>query len=222
MLSFQSLIWVWAIVKSNSVPRTSLIVFLLMVFTWVHHHSLRSDQYFCLVLAIYESIFLEHLNTFVVEPIDDILIFSMFEEIYIGHLALMLKTWENHLCVIMKYVFWMFEVTFSLWFTCNCWKMSPWIQEEFSLFLGNHLELVMHVRIILEMIGCCLHLLGNFLCAQKATDWFIQQREEVQDLHYLLSRSPNKISVVFHCNNLLLCNCLWAIAILLIFWSLTM
>jgi hypothetical protein len=32
MLSFQSLIWVWAIVKSNSVPRTILMVFLLVVF----------------------------------------------------------------------------------------------------------------------------------------------------------------------------------------------
>jgi hypothetical protein len=40
----------------------------------------------------YESTFLEHLNKLVVEPIDDILIFSMFEEIYIGHLAIMLET----------------------------------------------------------------------------------------------------------------------------------
>jgi hypothetical protein len=51
-----------------------------------------SDQYFCLVPAIYESIFLEHLNKLVVEPIDDILIFSMFEDIHIGHLAIMLET----------------------------------------------------------------------------------------------------------------------------------
>jgi hypothetical protein len=36
--------------------------------------------------------------------------------------------------------------------------------------LGNHLELVMHVRIILEMTGCCLHLLENSLYAQQATD----------------------------------------------------
>jgi hypothetical protein len=35
---------------------------------------------------------LEHLNKLVVEPIDDILIFSMFEAIHIGHLALMLET----------------------------------------------------------------------------------------------------------------------------------
>jgi hypothetical protein len=110
------------------------MVLLLMVFNWVHYHSLRSDQYFCLVPATYESIFLEHLNKLVVEPIDDILIFSMFEDIHIRHLAIMLETCENHLCVITKYEFWMLEVIFSLWFTCNCWKMSPWIQEEFSLF----------------------------------------------------------------------------------------
>jgi hypothetical protein len=134
MLSFQYLIWFEAIVKSNSVPRTILRCLYLWCFTWVPFHFLRSDQYFCLVPATYESIFLEHLNKLVVEPIDDILIFSMFEDIHIRHLALMLETCENHLCVIMKYEFWMLEVTFSLWFMCNCWKMSPWIQEEFSLF----------------------------------------------------------------------------------------
>jgi hypothetical protein len=64
----------------------------IMVFTGVHCHSLRSEQYFCLVPATYESIFLEHLNKLVVEPIDDILIFSMFEDIHIGPLALMLET----------------------------------------------------------------------------------------------------------------------------------
>jgi hypothetical protein len=57
---------------------------------------------------------------------------------------------------------------------------------------------------ILEMTGCCLHLLENFLYAHQATDWFIQEREKVQGLHYLLSRSTNKDSVVFHCNKLLL------------------
>jgi hypothetical protein len=51
-----------------------------------------SDQYFCLVSTIYESIFLEHLNKLVVEPIDDILIFSMFKDIHIGHLALVFET----------------------------------------------------------------------------------------------------------------------------------
>jgi hypothetical protein len=170
MLSFQSLIWVWAIVKSNSVPRTILMVLLLMVFTWVHHRPLRSDQYFCLVLATYESIFLEHLNKLVVEPIDDILIFSMFEGVHIRHLALMLETYENHLCVIMKYEFWMLEVTFSLWFTCNYWKMSPWIQEEFSL-LSSGISRIGH--------ACADYSLNDrllppsswkFLYAQQATD----------------------------------------------------
>jgi hypothetical protein len=42
---------------------------------------------------------LEHVNKLVVEPIDDILIFSMFEEIHIGHLALMLEFFlEPSLC----------------------------------------------------------------------------------------------------------------------------
>jgi hypothetical protein len=31
----------------------------------------------------------------------------------------------------------------------------------------------MHVQSILEMTGCCLHLLENFLYAHEATDWFI-------------------------------------------------
>jgi hypothetical protein len=62
----------------------------------------------------------------------------------------------------------------------------------------------MRVRIILEMVGCCLHLLENFLYAQQATDWFIQKWEKVQELHYLLSRSPNKDSVESHCSKLLL------------------
>jgi hypothetical protein len=76
--------------------------------------------------------------------------------------------------------------------------------KNFLCFLGNHLELVMHVRIILEMTGCCLHLLENFLYAQKATNWFIQKWEKIQELHYLLSCSPIKDSVVFHRNKLLL------------------
>ena len=56
---------------------------------------------------------LEYLDKFVVEPIDDILIFSMSKEVHIEQLALMLETFKNHLCVITKYVFWMLEVTFS-------------------------------------------------------------------------------------------------------------
>jgi hypothetical protein len=39
----------------------------------------------------YESILLEHINKFVVEPIDNILTFSMFEAIHIGHLAIVLE-----------------------------------------------------------------------------------------------------------------------------------
>ena len=56
---------------------------------------------------------LEYLDKFVIEPIDDILISSMLKEIHIGQVALMLESFENNLCVIMKYVFWMLVVTFS-------------------------------------------------------------------------------------------------------------
>jgi hypothetical protein len=56
---------------------------------------------------------MEYLDKFVVEPIDDILIFSMSKEVHIEQLALMLETFKNHLCLITKYVFWTLEVTFS-------------------------------------------------------------------------------------------------------------
>jgi hypothetical protein len=116
---------------------------------------------------------LEHLNKLVVEPIDDILIFSMFEDIHIGHLAIMLETCENHLCVIMKYVFLMLEVIFffSLIHVQLLKEVAVNLRRFFFLcFLGNHPKLVMHVQSILEMTGCCLHLLENFLYAHEATD----------------------------------------------------
>jgi hypothetical protein len=180
------------------------MVFLLMVFTWVHHHSLRSDQYFCLVPTTYESIFLEHLNKLVVEPIDNILIFSMFEDIHTGHLALMLETFENHLCVITKYVFWILEVISLFGSRAIVERCRREFKRNFLCYPREYLELVMHVRIILEMVACYFHFNEKFLYAQQATDWFIQERGKYQDLHYLLSRSPNKDSVVFHCNKLLL------------------
>jgi hypothetical protein len=132
----------------------------------------------------------------------------------------MLETCENHLCAMTKYEFWMLVVTFSLWFTCNCWKMSPWIKKNFLCFLRNHLELVMHVWIILEMTGCCLHLLKNSLYAQQATDGFIQEREKVQDLHYFISCLPTRTQLCFIAISSCCCNCLLAIAILLIFLEL--
>ena len=59
------------------------------------------------------SILLEYFNKLVVEPIDNIPIASMSKEDHYEHLAIMLETFENHLCVITKYVFWMLEVTSS-------------------------------------------------------------------------------------------------------------
>jgi hypothetical protein len=92
-------------------------------------------------------------------------------------------------------------------------------KKNFLCFLGNRLELVMHVRIILEMVACYLHFNEKFLYAHQATDWFIQEREKVQELHYLLSRSANKDSVLSHCKKLLVLQCLLAITILPIFFG---
>jgi hypothetical protein len=44
------------------------------------------------------------------------------------------------------------------------------IKKKFICFLGNQLELVMHVRSILEMVDCYLHLNEKFLYAHQATD----------------------------------------------------
>jgi hypothetical protein len=67
---------------------------------------------FCLVPTTYESIFLEYHDNLVVEPINDTLALFIIEEIHIEHLALVLETCKNHLCVVTMYVFWMFEVAF--------------------------------------------------------------------------------------------------------------
>src|SRR5664279_2337920 len=58
----------WAIVKSNSVPRTISMVFLLVVFRLSTLQVYWSDQYFCFVHMFYESILLEYLDKFAVEP----------------------------------------------------------------------------------------------------------------------------------------------------------
>jgi hypothetical protein len=116
----------------------------------------------------------------------------------------MLETCENHLCVITKYEFWMLEVTFSLWFTCNCWKMSPWIQEEFSLFpressrIGHACANYSWDDRLLPPSSWKFH-----ICTPS--HWLIHSRtRKFQELHYVLSHSPNKDSVEFHCNKLLL------------------
>jgi hypothetical protein len=108
---------------------------------------------------------LEHLNKLVVEPIDDILIFSMFQDIHIGDLALMFENCENHLCVITKYEFWMLEVTFSHCSRAIVERCHREIKKNSPCILANHLELVMHVRSILEMVACFLHFNEKFLYA---------------------------------------------------------
>jgi hypothetical protein len=125
-------------------------------------------------------------------------------------------------CAITKYVFWMLQVT-SLFVSCAIVeRCRREFKKNFLGSLGNHPKLVMHVRIILGMTGCCLHLLENFLYAHQATDWFIQEIEKVQELHYLLSHSPNKDSVEFHCNKLMMLQLSFEITIHLSFWSLTL
>jgi hypothetical protein len=128
----------------------------------------------------------------------------MFEDIHIGHLALMLETCENHICVIMKYVFWMLEVNFSLWFMCNCWKMSPWIQVEFTLFPQKSLQ-IGH--------ACADYSWDDWLLPPSSwkfsicttSHWLIYSRTRKSPRPSLSSFiSPNKDSVVFHCNKLLL------------------
>jgi hypothetical protein len=55
---------------------------------------------------------LEYLDKLVVKPIDDILIFSMFEGVHVEQSALVLETFENQLRVTMKHVFWLLEESF--------------------------------------------------------------------------------------------------------------
>src|SRR3954471_24603861 len=113
ILSFPIFYLIWLIVKSNLVPRTILMVFILVMSHLSTSSCLWSNQQLCFVHATYEFIFLECLDKFVAEPIDDILTFSMLDLIHMEHLALMLETFENLLHVISKYEFWMLEVTFS-------------------------------------------------------------------------------------------------------------
>ena len=47
----------------------------------------------------YESTVLEYLDKYVVEPINYILIFSMFEEIYVGYWVLALEIVGTNLCL---------------------------------------------------------------------------------------------------------------------------
>jgi hypothetical protein len=70
----------------------------------------------------------------------------------------------------------MLEVTFSLWFTCNCRNMSPWIREEFSLSPGKSSRIGHAGADILEMVACYLHFNEKFLYAHQATDWCFSRK----------------------------------------------
>jgi hypothetical protein len=64
----------------------------------------------------------------------------------------------------------MFEVTSLFGSRAIVERCRREFKKKFLYIIRNHPKLVMHVQIILEMTGCCLHLLENFLYAQQATD----------------------------------------------------
>ena len=61
----------------------------------------------------------------------------------------MLETFENHLCVVTKYVFWILEVTFSG--SRALLKDVAVNPSRVSCFPGNRPKSVMHVQIIIEI-----------------------------------------------------------------------
>jgi hypothetical protein len=174
-----------------------------MVFHLSTLYVLRSDQYFCLVPAIYESILLEHINKFVVEPIDNILTFSMFEEIYWTFSNSVGKLLEPSLCHHEVYV----------------------------LDVGSDFLSLVHVQLLKDvavnsrrifLVSSESSRIGH-ACADYSWDvrllppsswkflicttshWLIYSRMRKSprpSLSYFMF--PNKISVVFHCNKLLL------------------
>jgi hypothetical protein len=106
-----------------------------------------------------------------------------------------------------------------LWFTCNCWKMSPWTEEEFSYFLRNHPKLVLHVRSIFLDGSLLPPSSWNFsICT--TSHWLIYWRKKkIQELHYLWC-FPTRTRLCFIAISYCWCDCLLAIVILLIFLEL--
>jgi hypothetical protein len=144
---------------------------------------------------------LEHLNKLVIEPIDDILILSMFEDLHIGHLALMMET-------------------LSLWFTCNCWNMSLWIQEEFSLF-PRESSWIGHACAYYSWDDRLLPPSSwiSYMHTKPLTDLF--KKEKKSKKYTIFSHVlPIRTHLCFIAISSCWCICLWAIAILLIFLEL--
>jgi hypothetical protein len=120
----------------------------------------------------------------------------------------------------MKYVFSMLEVTFSLWFTCNCRKMSPWIQEEFSLFLRKSSK-IGHACAKYSWDGSLLSPFQwrVFLCTPS--HWLIYSRKKNSKTFTIFFHVlPTRTRLCFITISSWCCNCLLAITILLIFLDL--
>jgi hypothetical protein len=118
----------------------------------------------------------------------------------------------------------------------GCWKWLPLpdsraiverchreFKKNLLCFLGNHLKLVMHVQIILEMIGCCLNLLENFLYAHQATDWFIQEtRKSPRPSLSSFTFFHQGLSCVSLQETLIVAIVFWQSQSYISFWSLTL
>jgi hypothetical protein len=84
-------------------------------------------------------------------------------------------------------------------------------KKNFLCYPREYLELVMHVRIIIGMTGCCLHLLENsYMHNKPLTNSF---KIFTIFFHVLPTRTRLRFIAISSC----WCNFLWAITILLIF-----
>jgi hypothetical protein len=112
----------------------------------------------------------------------------------------------------------MLEVTFSLWFTCNCWKMSPWNQEEFSLSPSKS-SWIGHACAEYSWDG---RLLPPFqwklpMHNKPLTDLFKNEKKKSKTFTIFFHVLPSRTWLYFIARSSWCCNCLLAIEILLIF-----
>jgi hypothetical protein len=90
------------------------------------------------------------------------------------------------------------------------------IEKNFLCFLGNHFKLVMHVQLILEMIGCCLHLLENSYMHTKPPIDSFKNEKRSKTFTIFFHVLPTRTRLCFIAIISYWCNCLLAIEILLI------
>src|SRR5664279_4235407 len=123
---------------------TILMVFLLVVFRLSTLQVYWSDQYFCSVHILYESIVLESLDKFVVEPIDGILVSPCLMRLVVDCGASVGNLLEPTLC---RHKVCVLDVA-----------MNP---TKVFLFPRNRLKSVMHVQNILKIESYYLHSLRS-------------------------------------------------------------